>query len=158
MAMELETLLPGYEDVATVWANSKPAEDFDDSPVPKGKYKCVVASGELKRNVNNKPYYAASFKVIDGEHKDRRVFRNFYLTGEAAPFSMRDLAKLTITSIEMLAHPFPPALEVVVNLDVVVTADDKGTQRNEVRKIERVSATLKQPDPAANAAAEFDNI
>jgi hypothetical protein len=86
-----------------------------------------------------------TFTVDDGEHKGRKLWHTAWLTPAALPMTKRDLAKLGVTSLDMLERPLPTGF--VCDVKVVVRADDDGTERNRVATFDVVEILA---DPTAD--------
>ncbi len=128
------------------------ARQFDETqaagdmlPLPRGTYRARVSAGELDTSKGGTPGYSLTFTVEDGEHKGRRLWHTAWLTPAALPMTKRDLAKLGITSLEMLDRPLPAGL--VCDVRVIVRADDDGTERNRVVRFDVVGMLT---DPTAD--------
>ena len=113
------------------------ARQFDEAeaagdmlPLPRGEYRCRVTDGELVTSKGGTPGYSLTFTVDDGEHKGRKLWHTAWITPAAMPMTKRDLAKLGVTSLDMLDGPLPPGF--VCDVKVVVRADDDGVERNRV--------------------------
>jgi hypothetical protein len=100
----------------------------DMLPLPRGTYRCRVTDGELVTSKGGTPGYSLTFTVDGGEHKGRKLWHTAWLTPAAMPMTKRDLAKLGVTSLDMLDRPLPPGI--VCDVKVVVRADDDGVGRN----------------------------
>jgi hypothetical protein len=116
------------DDLARQFAETEAAGDM--LPLPRGTYRCRVTDGELVTSKGGTPGYSLTFTVDDGEHKGRKVWHTAWLTPAALPMTKRDLAKLGVTSLDMLDRPLPPGF--VCDVKVVVRADDDGVERNRV--------------------------
>lgn len=63
------------------------------SPVPADKYEVEVATLEIKgTKADNRPMLAASFKILSGKYKNRRLFQNYVLQGTRNDERMIQLA------------------------------------------------------------------
>lgn len=102
----------------------------DMLPLPRGTYRCRITDGELVTSKGGTPGYSLAFTVDDGEHKSRKVWHTAWLTPAAMPMTKRDLAKLGVTSLDMLERPLPPGF--VCDVKVALRVDDDGTERNRV--------------------------
>ena len=135
------------------WNTTEAAGDF--GAVPRGEYVCH-AKGELESSRTNRtPGYKIEFTILDGDFKGRKLWHDCWLTPAALPHSKRDLAKLGITSPEMMERPLPRGIrcEVVV----VLRKDDDGIERNkvqtfEVTGIDKPEADAFAPKPPGEAA------
>jgi hypothetical protein len=125
------------------------ARQFDEAeaagdmlPLPRGTYRCRITDGELVTSKSGTPGYSLTFTVDDGEHKSRRLWHTAWLTPAALPMSKRDLAKLGVTSLDMLDRPLPPGI--VCDVKVALRVDDDGVERNRVVSF-NVVAVLADP-------------
>jgi hypothetical protein len=92
------------------------------------------------------PGYSLAFTVSDGEHKGRKVWHTAWLTPAAMPMTKRDLAKLGVTSLDMLEQPLPAGF--VCSVKVALRVDDDGVERNRVVSFNVVELLN---DPTADA-------
>ncbi len=68
-------------------ANLGETPDYTDrSAVPQGTYHVVVDSAELVEKPGKTPYVKTVFTIVEGEHKGRKLFKNFTWTEKALPF------------------------------------------------------------------------
>jgi hypothetical protein len=128
------------------------ARQFDEAEaagdmvtLPRGKYRCRITDGELVESKSGTPGFQVVFTVDDGEHKGRKLWHTAWLTPAALPMTKRDLAKLGVTSLDMLDRPLPPGI--VCDVKVVVRADDDGVERNRVAAFDVVEVLA---DPTAD--------
>jgi len=119
----------------------------DMMPLPRGTHRCRVADGELVTSKSGTPGYTLTFTVDDGEHKGRRLWHTSWLTEAAMPMSKRDLAKLGVTTLDMLDRPLPAGF--VVDVKVALRVDDDGVERNRVVSFAVVEVLA---DPTADDA------
>jgi hypothetical protein len=124
-------------DVLTGTSRDDLARQFDEAeaagdmlPLPRGTYRCRVTDGELVTSKSGTPGYTLTFTVHDGEHKGRKLWHSAWLTPAALPMTKRDLAKLGVTSLDMLDRPLPAGI--VCDVKVAVHTDDAGVERNRV--------------------------
>lgn len=136
-------------DVLNGNAREALARQFDEAeaagdmlPLPRGTYRCRVTDGELVTSKSGTPGYTLTFTVDDGDHKGRRLWHTAWLTEAAMPMSKRDLAKLGVTSLDMLDRPLPAGF--VCDVKVALRVDDDGVERNRVVSF-AVVATLIDP-------------
>jgi hypothetical protein len=122
------------DELARQFAETEAAGDM--LPLPRGEYRCRVTDGELVQSKSGKPGYQLVFTVHAGDHKGRRLWHTAWLTPAALAMTKRDLAKLGVTSVDMLDNPLPAGI--VVDVKVVVRADDDGVERNRVTSFEVV--------------------
>jgi hypothetical protein len=108
----------------------------DMLPLPRGTYRCRITDGELVTSKGGTPGYTLTFAVDAGEHKGRKFWHTAWLTPAALPMTKRDLAKLGVTSLDMLDRPLPAGI--VCDVRVVVRADDDGVERNRVARFDVV--------------------
>ena len=82
------------------WGDVPPAPDFG-SPIPPGKYIAHLKKLEpFQAQKKGTPGVKLHFEIIDGEHKGRLAWYDVWLTDAAKRQTVRDLAKLGITSKE----------------------------------------------------------
>jgi hypothetical protein len=124
-------------DVLNGTARDELARQFDEAeaagdmlPLPRGEYRCRLTDGDLIASKGGTPGYQVVFTVDDGEHKGRKLWHTSWLTAAALPMSKRDLAKLGVTSLDMLDRPLP--VGIVCDVKVVLRVDDDGVERNRV--------------------------
>jgi hypothetical protein len=114
-------------------------------PLPRGDYRCRITGGELVSSKSGTPGYALTFTVEEGAHKGRCVWERLWLTPAAMPMTKRCLARLGVTSLDMLRKPLPRGIVCVVK--VALWMDDAGQQRNVVKAFTVVKAL---PDDTAD--------
>lgn len=131
------------DELARQFAEAEAAGDM--LPLPRGTYRGRVTDGELVTSKGGTPGYSLTFTIDDGEHKGRKLWHTAWLTPAAMPMTKRDLAKLGVTSLDMLDRPLPPGF--VCDVKVVVRADDDGVERNRVSSFEVVGVLA---DPTAD--------
>ena len=131
------------DELARQFAEAEVAGDM--LPLPRGTYRCRVTDGELVTSKSGTPGYALTFTVDDGEHKGRKLWSTVWLTVAALPLAKRDLAKLGVTSLDMLESPLPGGF--VCDVKVAVRADDDGVERNRVVSFNVVALLA---DPSAD--------
>lgn len=136
-------------DVLNGNAREALARQFDEAeaagdmlPLPRGTYRCRLTDGELVTSKGGTPGYQVVFTVDDGDHKGRRLWHTAWLTPAALPMTKRDLAKLGVTSLDMLDRPLPAGF--VCDVKVALRVDDDGVERNRVVSF-AVVATLIDP-------------
>jgi hypothetical protein len=139
-------------DVLNGTSRAELARLFDETeaagdmlPLPRGTYRCRVVDGEPVTSKGGTPGYTLTFTVDDGEHRGRKLWHTAWLTPAALPMTKRDLAKLGVTSLDMLDRPLPAGFVCVVK--VVVRADDDGVERNRVVSFDVVDVLA---DPTAD--------
>jgi hypothetical protein len=139
-------------DVLNGTAREALARQFDEAeaagdmvPLPRGTYRCRLTDGELVTSKGGTPGYQVVFTVDDGEHKGRRLWHTAWLTPAALPMTKRDLAKLGVTSLDMLDRPLPAGF--VCDVKVALRVDDDGVERNRVVSFSVVAVLA---DPTAD--------
>jgi Protein of unknown function (DUF669) len=121
------------ESLKQAWDRTEAVGDFE--PLPGGEYTCRVISGEpFNARQKGTPGYKLAFEVTEGEHADRRVWHDLWLTPQALPMSKRDLAKLGITTLEQLDDPLPSGI--LAKVRVAVRKDDDGNQFNRIKSFD----------------------
>lgn len=116
------------DELARQFAEAKAAGDM--VTLPRGTYRCRVTDGEPVTSKSGTVGYQLTFTVVDGEHKNRRVWHTAWLTQNALPMAKRDLAKLGVLTLEALENPLPQGI--VCDVKVAVRVDDDGVERNRV--------------------------
>lgn len=148
--MAFRDILPngnnGDDDLFRQFDDAQAADDL--KPLPKGLYVVVALSGELTTAKTGTRGYRVNFKVIEGEHAGRRLWRTWHLTPAAMPYTRRDLAKIGIDNGDKMKRPLP-ADRFVCKLSVVLRTGDDGIERNEISNIE----LLRVQEPPADAFA-----
>lgn len=136
-------------NIKELWNSTAGADDF--GPLPGGTYNCRLTSGELRQARTGTPEYVLTFRVLDGDHKGRRVWHSLYLTPAALPMAKRDLKRLGVTALEQLEKPIPKGIRCKVQ--VILRKDDDGTERNRVRTFEVLGIDPPEVDPFAPVGA-----
>jgi hypothetical protein len=131
------------DELARQFAEAEAAGDM--LPLPRGTYRGRVTNGELVTSKGGTPGYSLTFTIDDGEHKGRKLWHTAWLTPAAMSMTKRDLAKLGITSLDMLDRPLPVGF--MCDVKVAVRADDDGTERNRVVSFDVVEVLT---DPTAD--------
>jgi hypothetical protein len=127
------------------WDSTKAADDL--KPLPSGEYRCSIASGELFTAKKGTLGYKLKLVVLEGEHADRLVWHDVWLSDAALPMAKRDLGKLGITSLEQLERPLPEGIVVVAK--VALRKNDDGTEYNRVSRLDVVGIETPEPEPFA---------
>jgi hypothetical protein len=133
------------EKLDRAWSATKAAEDL--KPLPSGEYRCNIASGELFNAKSGTPGYKLKLVVVQGEHIDRVVWHDVWLSEAALPMAKRDLGKLGITSLEQLEQPLPEGI--IVKAKVALRKDDDGRENNRVTRLDVVAIESPEPEPFA---------
>jgi hypothetical protein len=144
------------DNLRNAWANTQAAEEL--APLPRGEYVAFVVSGEPHTAKTGTVGYKLTFRVAEGEYKDRRFWADLWLTPAALPFTRRDLAKIGITAatfeelLTKLDRPLPQGIKVRAKL--ALRKEDDGTEQNKVIAFAFVDV---ETDPFAAAAANGSN-
>lgn len=125
------------------------ADEF--GPLPRGSYVCLAVRGQVTAAQTGTAGYGVEFKVIEGEHANRRLWRTWYFTPAAMTYTKRDLAKFGLDSKAKLLQPFP-ADRLVFKVTVTTRTGDDGTERNELTRLELLRVQEPEADPFAPAA------
>jgi hypothetical protein len=133
------------EKLGRIWDSTKAADDL--KPLPNGEYRCTVAHGELFNSKKDTPGYKLKLVVLDGEHADRVVWHDIWLSEAALPMAKRDLGKLEITSLEQLDRPLPEGI--IVKARVAIRKNDDGAEYNRVVRFDLVGIEPPEPEPFA---------
>ena len=115
--------------------------------LPSGEYRCSIASGELFTAKTGTPGYKLKLVVLEGEHADRVVWHDVWLSEAALPMAKRDLGKLGVTSLEQLERPLPDGI--IVAAKVALRKNDDGTEYNRVNRLDVVGIETPEPEPFA---------
>jgi hypothetical protein len=135
---------PSRDELARQFAEAEAAGDM--VPLPRGTYRSRVTDGEVVSSKSGTPGYQVVFTVDDGEHRGRKLWHTAWITPAAMPMTKRDLAKLGVTSLDMLDRPLP--VGIVCDVKVVLRVDDDGVERNRVASFDVVEVLA---DPTADA-------
>jgi len=134
------------EKLSRAWSETAAAEDF--APLPAGEYVARVLSGALfSTRTKRTAGYKLTFRVLEGEHEGRQFWHDVWLTPAAMPMAKRDLAKLSISSLEQLELPLPQGIRCKVKL--VLRRDDDGTEFNRVKTFAVLGIDKPEADPFA---------
>ena len=133
------------DKLGRIWESTKAADDL--KPLPSGEYRCSIASGELFNAKSGTPGYKLKLVVLEGEHADRVVWHDVWLSEAALPMAKRDLGKLGVTSLEQLERPLPEGI--VVAAKVALRKNDDGTEYNRVNRLDVVGIEPPEPEPFA---------
>jgi Protein of unknown function (DUF669) len=139
------------EKLERQWNSTKAADDL--KLLPTGEYRCSIASGELFTAKTGTPGYKLKLVVLDGEHAERLIWHDLWLSDLALPMAKRDLGKLGITSLEQLERPLPDGI--VVAAKVALRKNDDGTEYNRVNRLDVVG--IEPPEPEPFAPSEHSN-
>jgi hypothetical protein len=59
------------------WFNPMDHDEVDFSPLPPGKYTAIISKSEFRENKSsNGTHLNLEFTIVEGEHKNRKVFAN----------------------------------------------------------------------------------
>ncbi len=133
---KLADILPktDRERLGRDWDSTDAAVDL--KPLPSGEYRCSIASGELFNAKSGTPGYKLKLVVVEGEHADRVVWHDVWLSEAALPMAKRDLGELGIASQEQLERPLPDGI--VVGAKVALRKNEDGTEYNRVNRLDVV--------------------
>lgn len=129
------------ENLLGLWNETESAQEY--VPLPAGKYRCRLLSGQLAKNQKGTPCYRLLFEVIGGEHDGHRLAFRVWLTPPAMPFAKRDLKRLGITDLSQLEEPVPQGL--VCEVTVALRLGEDGTEFNRVRTFAVVGEEAADP-------------
>jgi len=134
----------GREGLFDDWNAADAAEDFQ--PLPSGKYIASIESGVLSESSRKgTPSYKLTFRITEGEYKDRLVWHDIWLTEKARPIAKRDLGKLGVTGLEQLEKPMPQGIKCEVTL--ALRKGDGGVEYNQVRRFDVIDMDEPEPNP-----------
>jgi hypothetical protein len=143
---KLSDLLGGKNrELTKAWQRTEPAKDFE--PLPAGEYIAHIVDGQATEAQTGTPSYKLTFKVAEGELRDRRFWHDLWLTEQALPMTKRDLAKLGVTQLEQLDKPLPKGMRSKVRL--ALWTEDDGRKYNRVRSFEVIGIDKPEVDPFA---------
>jgi hypothetical protein len=135
----------GSEEARRLFDSAEAAADL--TPLPRGTYVCHVLEAKLIRAKTGTQGCQLTFKVLEGEHADRRVWHELWITDKAVAMTKRELGKLGVVRLEQLEKPLPQGIRCKV--EVVLRQDDEGFERNRVRDFVVVGWDQPTPDPFA---------
>jgi hypothetical protein len=127
----LDEILSGVDvDFNKLWESTAAAGEFE--PLPSGRFKALVANGELAESRTNKtPSYKLTLEILEPPaFAGRKLFHDLWLTAKALATSKRDLAKLRIVSAQQLRQP--PPTGIIIDVKVALRTADDGGQYNRV--------------------------
>jgi hypothetical protein len=102
--------------------------------IPRGEYVARLVDGFAHKAQTGTMGFKLVFEIAEGEHQDRKLFHDLWLTEAAKPQTKRDLDELGITDPEhQLDGPIPQGI--VVALTVTVHKDDDRIEKNRIRRI-----------------------
>ena len=153
-----DSLSGGGDDFNDLWDRTQATADGFD-PLPPGTHRCLVSDGRLSQAKSGTKSYKLTFTVIDGDHANRRLWLDLWLTPRALSMTKRDLIKLRIHRPEQLRQAPPSGI--VADVKVAVRTGDDGTSYNQVRGFTVVEdapppGTL-DPDDEDNQSGEEDD-
>ena len=109
------------------------------------RYRCRIASGELFNSKSGTPGYKLKLVVLEGDHVDRVVWHDVWLSEPALPMAKRDLGKLGVTTLEQLERPLPDGI--IVNAKLALRKNDDGRESNRVARLDLIAIQLPEPEP-----------
>ncbi len=135
------------ESLSRAWGETQAADDYG-TPLPAVEYVCHLISADFfNAATKGTPGVKLCFKIIEGEHADRRIWHDCWLTPAALGQTKRDLAKLGITAIEQLELPPPQGIRGKVKL--TLRRDNDGSEFNKVKRFEVVGIDEPERDAFA---------
>lgn len=138
-------------DIRDLWRNTEAASDF--APLPRGDYETSLDAIELRTSANKgTPSVCLTFRVLDGEYTNRKLWHDLYLTKAAMGITKRELLKLGIEELSQVEDGCPPGI--VCNVRVVIQTDDDGTERNRVKSFAVLRIDEPERDPFAPVLEE----
>jgi len=133
-------------------------------PLPNGSYLLQVTDWELTETKNpgklpvGTPGLKWEFTVIDGDHEDRKLWTNHWLTATSFPYLKGFLAATGEYSEEELDGPLGKATDIgdrIVNAEAKITAkvgiQRKNPEYNEIKRFEPASE-YKGPSASGNTS------
>jgi hypothetical protein len=138
--------------IARLWETTKPAVEL--KPIPSGEYRCRIVDGNLFNAKSGTPGYKLTLEVIEGEFVGRRLWWDCWLTEDAMPGTLRDLAKLGVTDLAQLERPLPEGI--IVAARVSLRRNDDGSEYNRVSRFDVVAIEPAEPNPFAPGAEPID--
>lgn len=128
-------------DLMSLWNETEAAQEY--VPLPAGKYRCRLLSGQLAKTKKGTPCFRLLFEVLGGEHDGECLSYRVWLTPAAVPYAKRELKRIGITDFRQLDQPVPEGL--ICELTVALRQDIDGTEFNRVRTFAVVGTEA--PDP-----------
>ncbi|HUY35375.1 MAG TPA: DUF669 domain-containing protein [Pirellulales bacterium] len=137
------------ETLADAWGRTEAAGELE--PLPAGEYVAAIERGELFTSKTKcTPAYKLTLRVVEGEHADRRLWCDVWLTPAALPVAKRDLSKLGITDLDQLERPLPEGI--VCAVKVSLRKADDGAEYNRVKRFDVLRIDAPEGDPFAPVA------
>jgi hypothetical protein len=134
----------------------EPAAPFE--PLPEGKYLACVSASEMKATKNGSGnYLQLTFTVLDGEHKDRKVWARLCLSHPNA--TTVKIARAQLSAICRAVGVMQPRDSVELhNIPLLITVKCKKRQDtdeigNEIKGYEPKAAAAPPPQAAAGNGA-----
>jgi len=124
-------------------------------PLPPGVYDAVVVHGELVQTRSGNDGYRIRFRIAEGPHAGRLVFRTWSFSERAIAYARRDLGQFGLTTSAQLLAPFPePGREYRVKLWVALQRGDDGRTFNDVKRVQLITVgpTTAPPAPTGPTA------
>ncbi len=134
----------------------EPTGDFE--PLPAGKYLAVIADSEMKATkAGTGNYLQLTFAVIDGPHKDRRLWARLNLNNPNA--QAVQIARAELSAIcRAVGVPAPNDSVDLHDLPLVITVkckkrEDTGDITNEIKGFAKKETLANAAAPAMTASA-----
>lgn len=132
--------------------------------LPNGMYTAIVVESDLKASKANpsNQYLAITFELVDGEHKGRKLWKNYNLrnsNAQAVAIANAEFAALRAATGVMNCHDSQQLHNIPVVLDVkVVKRKDNEELSNEIKAIHPRggAGTVAAPVSAASEKAPWD--
>lgn len=140
-----DILAPAEDNFQGLWEQTEAASEF--SPIPMGKYVARITRGGIHTAKSGSRSYQIEFTISEGEHTNRKVWLDLWLTQKALAVSKRELAKIGIDSPAKLNADLPAGY--IATISVVQRTDDRGETRNEIRRFDVTGFKPPTPDDFA---------
>lgn len=100
----------------------------DHSPVPDGTYQVSVDKVELTKSKSGNPMLKWELRIIGGNHRKRKLFKNSVITHNSMPYFKKDLvvAGLNLSSLSELET----RVEELLDIQLEVKKATKGEYTN----------------------------
>lgn len=125
-----------------------------NDPIPAGTYLCIAQSSEMKaNNAGTGEYLQFEFRVVEGPHKNRRVWDRLNLrhpNPTAVEIARRTLSSICRAAGKTQISDSAELHDIPINVRVIVKDDQKNGPKNEVRGYSKPGT---QPQAAQTATA-----
>jgi hypothetical protein len=131
--------------------STPPAPEME--PLPAGTYTAVIAHGELVQTRSGNDGYRIRFRIAEGPHAGRLVFRTWSFSERAIAYARRDLGQFGLTTSAQLLAPFPEVgREYRVKLWVALQRGDDNREFNDVKRVQLITVGPTTAPPAPPTA------